>query len=131
MITSFRMDFFEIFMVIYNAGAVFVLMFMIGQIILMMRRVNKELFRARLFLNDSILQKTWVYISIAGASFALNNIFKSIISFSPEGEALKLYHIATLAQLAFLISLIFTIRLWYGFVGSFTDKKNITGKISF
>ena len=131
MVTSFRMEFFQTFMILYSIGAVFILTFMIGQILLVMRKVDKELFRARLFLNDSILQRTWIYISISGASFALNNMFKSIISFSPEGELLKLYHIVDLTQLFFLISFILTVKLWYGFVGSFTDKKTFTGKISF
>jgi len=125
MVTLFRMDFFEIFMILYSAGAAFILIFMIARILLMMRRVDKELFRARLFLNDSILQQTWMYISIAGASFALNNVFKFIINFSSIGEILKMYHIADIAQLAFLVSFIFAVQNWHGFIGNFIAKKNL------
>jgi hypothetical protein len=124
------MDFVDTFMVLYNAGAAFILIFMIGQILLMMRKVDKELLRARLFLNNSIIQKTWIYISIAGASFALNNVFKFIINFSIEGEILNLYHMADLAQVVFLISFILAIQNWYEFIGSFTTKKSIPGKYS-
>ena len=130
MITSFRLDFVDMFMIIYNVGAAFILIFMIGQILFMMRKVDKELFRARLFLNDSILQKTWMYISIAGASFALNNVFKFIINFISEGEILKMYYVADLAQLVFLISFILAVHNWYEFIGSFATNKSIPGKCS-
>lgn len=130
MITSFGMDFIGTFMVIYNAGAAFVLIFMIGQILIMMHKVDKELFRARLFLNNSIIHKTWVYISIAGASFAINNVFKFIINFTSEGYALDAYHMADFAQLVFLISFILAVQNWYAFIGSFTAKKSIPGKYS-
>ena len=117
------MDFIEAFMVIYNAGAAFILIFMIGQILFMMRRVDKELLKARLFLNDSILQKTWMYISIAGASFALNNVIKFIIWFTSSGEILRTYYFVDLTQLVFLIAFILAVNNWYGFIGSFVSKK--------
>ena len=116
------MNFVDTFMVIYNAGAAFILIFMIGQILFMMRKIDKELFRARLFLNDSILQKTWMYISIAGASFALNNVFKLIINFTSSGQILNVYHTADLAQVVFLVSFILAVQNWYGFIGSFNEK---------
>ena len=119
----FASDFVELFMVIYNAGAAFILIFMIGQILFMMRKVDKELFKARLFLNDSILQKTWTYISIAGASFALNNVIKFIIWFTSSGEILRTYHFIDLTQLVFLIAFILAVNNWYGFIGSFVIKK--------
>ena len=130
MITSFGMDFVDTFMVLYNAGAAFILIFMIGQILVMMRKVDKELLRARLFLNNSIIQKTWIYISIAGASFALNNVFKFIINFMSEGEILNMYHLADLAQLVFLISFILGVQNWYEFIGSFKSRKFIPEKYS-
>ncbi|MFZ3383502.1 MAG: hypothetical protein WA144_06215 [Candidatus Methanoperedens sp.] len=130
MITSFGMDFVDTFMVLYNAGAAFILIFMIGQILIMMRKVDKELLRARLFLNNSIIQKTWIYISIAGASFALNNVFKFIINFTSEGYFLNVYHMADIAQLVFLVSFILAVQNWYEFIGSFSARKSIPGKYS-
>ncbi len=130
MITSFGMDFVDTFMVLYNAGAAFILIFMIGQILIMMRKVDKELLRARLFLNNSIIHKTWIYISIAGASFALNNVFKFIINFTSEGYLLNVYHMADIAQLVFLIAFILAVQNWYEFIGSFSARKSIPGKYS-
>ena len=126
----FASDFVKLFMVIYNAGAAFILIFMIGQIIFMMRKVDKELLRARLFLNNSIIHKTWIYISIAGASFALNNVFRFIINFTSEGYILNVYHLADLAQMVFLISFILAVQNWYEFIGSFSARKSIQGKYS-
>jgi len=120
---TFILDFIETFMVIYNAGAAFILIFMIGQILFMMRKVDKELLKARLFLNDSIHQETWIYISIAGASFALINVIKFITWFTSSGEILQIYHFVDLTQLVFLIAFILAVNNWYGFVGSLVSKK--------
>jgi len=122
MTAIFTMDFIDTFMVIYNAGAAFILIFMIGQILFMMRKVDKELLKARIFLNDSILQRTWMYISIAGASFALNNVIKFVVMFTSKAEILKVYQVVDLTQLVFLIAFILAVHNWYGFISSFVKK---------
>jgi hypothetical protein len=119
----FASDFVELFMIIYNAGAAFILIFMIGQILFMMRKVDKDLLKARIFLNDEILQKTWIYISIAGASFALNNVFKFVIMFTPRGEFLNTFQLPYLTQLVFIVAFILAVYNWYGFIGSFVNTK--------
>lgn len=116
-------DFVNLFMVIYNAGAAFILIFMIGQILFMMRKVDKDLLKARIFLNDEILQKTWIYISIAGASFALNNVIKFVIMFTPGGEFLSSFQLPDLTQLVFIVAFILAVYNWYGFIGSFVSTK--------
>jgi hypothetical protein len=116
-------DFVNLFMVIYNAGAAFILIFMIGQILFMMRKVDKDLLKARIFLNDEILQKTWIYISIAGASFALNNVIKFVIMFTPRGEFLSSFQLPNLTQLVFIVAFILAVYNWYGFIGSFVNTK--------
>jgi hypothetical protein len=123
MTALYASDFVDIFMVIYNAGAAFILIFMIGQILFMMRKVDKDLLKARLFLNDAILQRTWVYISIAGASFALNNVIKFVIMFTPRGEILNTLKLLDLTQLVFIVAFIFAVYNWYGFIGSFVNTK--------
>lgn len=123
MTTIFASDFVELFMIIYNAGAAFILIFMIGQILFMMRKVDKDLLKARIFLNDEILQKTWIYISIAGASFALNNVIKFIIMFTSGGEFLSSYQMPDLTQLVFIVAFILAVYNWYGFIGSFVNTK--------
>lgn len=54
----YTMTFIETFIEIYNAGAAFIIIFLIGQILFMMRKVDKDLLKARLFLNESIMQRT-------------------------------------------------------------------------
>jgi len=123
MTNLYASDFVNIFMVIYNAGAAFILIFMIGQILFMMRKVDKDLLKARIFLNDGILQKTWIYISIAGASFALNNVIKFVIMFTPRGEFLSAYQMPDLTQLVFIVAFILAVYNWYRFIGSFVNMK--------
>jgi len=123
MTAIFVSDFVDIFMVIYNAGAAFILIFMIGQILFMMRKVDKDLLKARIFLNDEILHKTWIYISIAGASFALNNVINFVIMFTPRGEFLSVYKMPDLTQIVFIVAFILAVYNWYGFIGSFVNTK--------
>lgn len=123
MTAIFVSDFVDIFMVIYNASAAFILIFMIGQILFMMRKVDKDLLKSRIFLNDEILHKTWIYISIAGSSFALNNVIKFVIIFTPRGEFLSAYKMPDLIQLVFIVAFIFAVYNWYGFTGSFVNTK--------
>jgi hypothetical protein len=69
-------DFVLVFFQIYTIGAAFILIFLIGQILYMMHRVDKDLLKAKLFLNEAVMQRTWMYISISGAAFALNTFVK-------------------------------------------------------
>lgn len=124
MTAIFSSDFVDLFIIIYNAGAAFVLIFMIGQILFMMRKVDKDLLKARIFLNDAILQKTWTYISIAGAAFALNNMIKFVIMFTSRGNFLSAYQLSDLTQLVFIIAFILAVYSWYVFIGSFVNTKN-------
>ncbi len=45
------------FMEIYNVGAAFILIFMIGQMLIMLRGVDKAVLKARIFLKEEILEK--------------------------------------------------------------------------
>lgn len=117
------MNFIETFIEIYNAGAAFIIIFLIGQIIFMMRKVDKELLKARLFLNESIMQRTWIYISVAGASFALNTLIKFIVRFTTTGEVLSPFYLVEFTQLLFLIAFILAVYNWYIFIGSFVRSK--------
>ncbi len=119
----YTMNFIETFIEIYNAGAAFIIIFLIGQIIFMMRKVDKELLKARLFLNESIMQRTWIYISVAGASFALNTLIKFIVRFTTTGEVLSPFYLVEFTQLLFLIAFILAVYNWYIFIGSFVRSK--------
>ena len=119
----YTMNFIETFIEIYNAGAAFIIIFLIGQILFMMRRVDKDLLKARLFLNESIMQRTWTYISVAGASFALNTLIKFIERFTTNGEALSPFYFMEFTQLIFLVAFILAVYNWYIFIGSFVKNK--------
>jgi hypothetical protein len=121
------MGFIETFIEIYNAGAAFIIIFLIGQILFMMRKVDKDLLKARLFLNEAIMQRTWIYISIAGAAFAVNTLIKFVVRFAYAEETTKgiisnLYFIE-FTQFIFLISFILAVYNWYIFIGSFVRNR--------
>jgi len=118
-------SFIEIFMEVYNAGAAFVIIFLIGQILFMMRKVDKDLLKARVFLNEVVLQRTWTYISIAGASFALNTLIKFVILLTAVGSFIKSFYAAEITQIIFLISFMLAVYNWYVFIGSFVKPKSI------
>ncbi len=117
------MEFIDAFIEIYNAGAAFIIIFLIGQILLMMRKVDKDLLKARLFLNETVMQRTWIYISVAGAAFALNTFIKFIIRFTIMGNIFSPFHLVELTQLIFLVAFILAVYNWYIFIGSFVNHK--------
>ncbi len=109
-------------MEVYNAGAAFVIIVLIGQILFMMQRVNKDILKARLFLNDEVMHRTWTYISIAGASFALNTLIKFVVRFTALGETLDTFYLVELTQAIFIIAFILAVYSWYVFIGSFVNR---------
>ncbi|MFA4935447.1 MAG: hypothetical protein WC568_06385 [Candidatus Methanoperedens sp.] len=115
-------EFFPIFLEIYTAGAAFVLIFLIGQILYMMHKVDKTLLKAKLFLNDDVMQRTWMYISIAGASFGVNTLVKFAVSLTQWGKAMENFYMFELTQILFLISFIMAVYNWYVFIGSFVKS---------
>lgn len=119
----YTMSFIEIFIEIYNACSAFIIIFLIGQILFMMHRVDKDLMRAKLFLNDAVLQRTWLYLSIAGAAFALNTLIKFVVRLTTAGKVLNVFYMVELTQLIFLIAFILAVSNWYGFISSFVSKK--------
>lgn len=113
-------DFILLFLEICTAGAAFILIFLTGQILYMMHTVDKDMLKAKLFLNEAVMERTWMYISIAGAGFALNTFVK-FISQTALGAILDTYHIYETTQLVFLVSFIMAVYNWYVFIGSFVS----------
>ncbi|MBW6518258.1 MAG: hypothetical protein K0A89_07125 [ANME-2 cluster archaeon] len=91
---------------------------MIGQILILLRGVDKTVLRARIFLKEDILEKTWMFIAIAGASFALH----SLTNFIDAMLEMNTYYLNELTQIIFLIAFILAVYQWYVFLGSL-DKK--------
>lgn len=114
-------EFIQGFFQIYTIGAAFIIIFLIAQILYMMHKVDKDLLKAKLFLNEAVMQKTWTYISIAGASFALNSLVK-LATQTVWGAVLNAYHLYEITQLVFLVAFILAVYNWYVFIGSFVKK---------
>ncbi len=120
-------EFIETFMEIYNACAAFLIIFLIGHTIFVMQKVDRDLLKARLFLDDAVTQRTWIYISIAGASYSVNIFIKFIVSFTTIGGLLETYYIVDFTQLIFLIAFFLTVYNWYIFINTFRKSKiNLT-----
>ncbi|MCK4928199.1 MAG: hypothetical protein KAR76_00540 [Methanosarcinales archaeon] len=96
-------------------------MFLIFQILLISRKLDTDMIRARLFLNMDILAETWKYISIAAASFAVN----AIAGFLRFNANIKFYYVWEISEIIFLGAFIAMIYQWYQFVGGLMlrDKK--------
>ncbi len=123
-IRTHTMGFIEAFIEIYTAIAALLIKFFIGQILLLMGKVDKDVLKARLFLNEAVMQKTWVYISIAGASFALNALIKFAIRLSDTGEIPQMNFLVESSQFIFLLSFILAVYNWYVFVSSFVRHRD-------
>ncbi|KAF5420007.1 MAG: hypothetical protein C5S44_09575 [Candidatus Methanocomedens sp.] len=68
------MDYVTTFIWLYSIGVAFITLFLIIRILLISRKVESDIVRARLFLNTELINDTWKYISIAGATFAINAV---------------------------------------------------------
>ena len=76
------------------------------QILFTKGKVDRELSNEELVLNEVMLERTWIYISVAGAAFALNVLIKFIIWFRIAGDLFKTYYVVELTQIIFLIAFI-------------------------
>ncbi len=125
----YSMGFIETFIEVFNAGSAVILIFLIGQILFIMRRVDRDLLKARLFLNDAVMQKTWTYLSVAGAGFALNALVKLMVLFTTAEGAFDVNYLVDMTQLIFLTSFVMAVYNWYVFVsGSDNQKNNLKSK---
>ncbi len=113
------MDYMETFIEVFIACASLLIIFLISSILFMMQKVDRGLIKARLFLNNDIMEQTWIYISIAGASFALNALMTFLARFMAWEEMLGSYYIVEITRSVFLIAFILAIWKWYEFIGSF------------
>lgn len=119
----FRAGFIGNFIEIYNALASFILIFLIGHIVLLSRKLDKPLLKARLYLAEQIMQETWIYISIAGAAFSLHELINFVLRLTTYGNLVNDYYLPELTQTIFLISFILAIYNWHKFIGKSVIKK--------
>ncbi len=75
----------------------------------MIRKADKDFSNTDLFLDKAVLERTWIYISVAGAGFALNILIKFIIWFRKADDVFYSNYFAEMAQVVFLIAFIMAI----------------------
>ncbi|MDD5474055.1 MAG: hypothetical protein PHU34_07885 [Candidatus Methanoperedens sp.] len=75
----------------------------------MIRKVDRESPNTDLFLDQAVLERTWIYISVAGAGFALNVLIKFMIWFRIGADVFKTYYIVELTQVVFLMAFIMAV----------------------
>jgi len=109
-------QFIEVFMEIFKVIASVAIIFFCGLVLLMTHKLDKDLLRARLFLKDTMMWRTWICISIAGASFAFNVLFNFANSFNAIGDLLSGYYIVELNQFIFLTAFVYAVHSWYLFI---------------
>ena len=117
------MDFIDTFIELFIATASLLIIFLISSILFMMQKVDKGLFKAKLFLNTNVMEQTWTYISIAGASFAINALILFFSKFVTAIEILNSYYFVEINQAIFLIAFILAIWKWYEFIDGFEKHK--------
>jgi hypothetical protein len=110
------MGFTEVFWEIFDVNSAVGITFFCGLGLFNMHRLDRDVMKARLFLNGGIIQETWLFISIAGLSLALNTLFKPVGRLSAIGNLINNYHLADLTYFVFLIAFIHVIYSWYLFI---------------
>ena len=116
------LGFIETIMDIVIACASIIIIFLIISILFMMNKVDKRVIKAKLFISDNLLEKTWFFISIAGASFALNALIM-FLKFMGYGEIFNAFYVSEITQIVFFVTFILAIWKWYTFIGSFETPK--------
>lgn len=111
-------EFFKTFVELFNINAAIVIFFLCAHIISKMYRQDRSMVKARLFLNDTVLQQVWTSISIAGAAFTLNTMLKLVGLYLPIKNIIYEYYLLEMTQLIFVIAFIFAIFSWYQFLAS-------------
>ena len=114
------MDYVTTFMWLYNIEAAFITLFLIIQILLISRKVESDIVRARLFLNMELINDTWKYISIAWALFAIN----AVAGFAKLNMGIQTYYLWEITEAIFFAAFIAMIYQWYQFIGGLKNKVN-------
>ncbi len=107
------MDYVTTFTWLYSIGVAFITLFLITQILLISRKVESDIVRARLFLNTELINDTWKYISIAGATFAIN----AVAGFAKFNMGMQTYYLWEITEAIFFAAFIAMIYQWYQFIG--------------
>jgi hypothetical protein len=111
----------EAFIELFNINAAIVILFCCGYILFKIHKMDLSVLKARVFLNKTIVQQTWIYIAIAGISIAFDAIIKFLMVFNFINNISYSYYIVGLIQIIFLIAFTVLVYSWSLFVSVYAD----------
>ncbi|KCZ70982.1 hypothetical protein ANME2D_03011 [Candidatus Methanoperedens nitroreducens] len=117
-------EFIDTFVEIYNVEAAIAMIFFCGLIIVRVRKIDIGLLKARLFLNNAIIQQAWMYISIGVVFLALNTLMKFMNRVTAIENILNRYYIVELTQVIFLMAFTLSIYNLHLFINSSVKNKS-------
>ncbi|MDY6930375.1 MAG: hypothetical protein SVJ22_00460 [Halobacteriota archaeon] len=117
-------DFIIIFFEIYNIGATFIIVFLLGQILLMARSTDERLLKARLFLSEKSIHDTWRYMSIAGASLAVHVLSSFLVNLELYESEFISGFLFGISEIFFLTAFILVLYQWFRLLGEIKSSKD-------
>ena len=118
------MGFIQAFVEIFDINAAVAIIILSAFALFKMRRIGNGLLKARLFLNNAVIEQTWLYLSIAGASFALNVLIIFMNKIMMAGDMFQTYYIVSLTQLIFVIAFFMAVYNWCLFINHISPIKS-------
>ncbi len=105
----------------------FIGLYFIIKIWIVWKRVDKELLRARVFLNNNFLMKNWIHVFFVGAFVTIRRIIEllDLLNFWGKNEdvtSLALVYLFNLTGLAVIILLVLLAHYWYKLIYSAIPK---------
>ena len=97
----------------YNIGAAFIVIFLIGQILVMVGRTDEKLLKARIFLSEGTLQDTWLYISIAGAGLGVHVLSSFLRNMGINFFEVVGDYVYGISEIIFLTAFIIVLYQWF------------------
>jgi len=107
---------FETFVELFNINASLIIIILCAHVLLKTSKLDRGLLKARIFLNNAVLQQIWISISIAGAAFALNALLKLVGLYLTIKDIISDLYLIELTQIIFLISFVYAVFTWYLFI---------------
>jgi len=114
MIPEFKL--FETFVELFNINASLIIIILCGHVLFKTSKLDRGLLKAKIFLNNAVLQQIWISISVAGAAFALNALLKLVVLYLTIKDIISDLYLIELTQIIFLISFVYAVFTWYLFI---------------
>ena len=100
------MGFIETFQAIFKVNAAVSIIFWCGMNVVRTYSLDKDMLKAKIFLNFDFIQKTWLSIAIAGLAIATNALVQL-------GWFNSMAGITELTYIVFLMAFIHAVYSWY------------------